>query len=392
MDATFDAASSRPRSDYSLIVMIAGWAAVLLSLMSSAIWTPTYVAINGASPAAMGIIASLQTGIAALTSHFIVPRVSALQPRIVIIVGLTIIAATELTLALISSPIALFAVLKAVDGVGGGLALASIGIMASKTLQPTRTFGILQLSQSVASTILFALSALTIPRFGLAGIFGLVCMASLTALAFASLQPRTHVVMGRSPDLQPPIAGRFPYLGCLALVLMLAVNVGTINSMGAFGARVGMDAAAVSITLSAVTIAMIVSSIVAAGLASIVPNAIVLAVGAVIASVSLLTLGSAGSPIVMQLAAFSTVFGITLAFPAAMAGVAQSDETGRAAAAAQAAGMVGLVLGPVSAGLITSRLSLSGLSIIFSVVVFAAIGLASAIAATRMRRLRIGAR
>jgi hypothetical protein len=387
MDATFEAVG-RPRSERSLIGMIAGWATVLLALMSSAIWIPVYSGVHGTSPAAMGLIASLQTGVAGLTAQFVVPRLIAMQPRSVVMIGLSIVAAAESAAALLSAPLALFATLKAIDGVGDGLALASVGIMASRTLQPTRTFGLLQLSQSIASTIFFALSSLTIPRFGLPGIFGLVCVAAIVAIGFAGLLPRILAAPAGRPavDGGTAAAGRLPLWGCLTLVLILTVNVGTINSIGAFGARLGMAQSDVSIAISAATLSIIASSAVAAAVASIIPNAIVLGVSAVIASLGLVGIGFAETPLIMELAAFSAVFGITLAFPAAIAGVGQADETGRAAAAAQASGMLGLVLGPVTAGIIITNLSLDGLSIIFAVVIFAAIGLASLLAAKDAQR------
>jgi predicted MFS family arabinose efflux permease len=151
--------------------------------------------------------------------------------------------------------------------------------------------------------------------------------------------------------------------------------------MGDFGMRIGMNVAQVSVILALAGAVSIVSSLMVTVMAGRVAVWILLAVAAVIAAAGLIGLGMAGTPTALMVAACAMVFGNTLATPAVIAMVSASDNTGRAASAAQAAIVTGTALAPACGGAIESFLSLNALSVVFAVVIPVALVTAALLAA-----------
>jgi predicted MFS family arabinose efflux permease len=175
----------------------------------------------------------------------------------------------------------------------------------------------------------------------------------------------------------------FPVLGFLVLVAIFIVNVGTSTHMGDFGMRIGMSVAQVSVVLALAGSVSIVSSLMVTVLAGRVPTWMLLGVAAVIAAGGLIGLGIAATPPALIVAACAMIFGNTLATPAVIAVVSASDNTGRAASAAQAAIVTGTALAPACGGAIESFLSLDALSIVFAVMIPIALLTAALLAARR---------
>jgi MFS family permease len=350
--------------------------------VASSVWLPAYAQIFGFPPAVMGLIGSVQFAMSAIVMLFLAPRLlRSVQPRTLILSGLAVLIVAEVLTVLLNPGPLPFTLLRAVEGAGIGLATAAAGVLASFTPNPTRTFGILQLSQGIAITVLFGLATLILGRVGILGIFGFVGLGALAAMPFALITPR----IGLATLEAGSVAGHrqsapFPLLGFLTLAAIFIVNVGISTHMGDFGMRIGMNMAQVSGVLAISSSASIVSSLVVTVLAGRVPTRMVLAVAAVIASAGLIGIGLAATPSSLLVAACAMLFGNTLATPVVIAVVSTSDNTGRAASAAQAAIITGTALAPATGGAIEGLLSLQALSIVYAVVIPVALLMATVLA------------
>jgi MFS family permease len=380
--ATDDVRAGTPGPFRALAPLIATISMTFVAQVASSIWLPAYAKIFRFTPAVMGLIGSVPFAAAAVVMLFLTPRLlRSLQPRTLILAGLTTVAAAEVLTVVLNPNAASFALLRVVEGSGIGLATASAGVLASFTANPTRTFGILQLSQSVATTVMFGLAGGIVQRFGILGIFAFVGLGVVAATPFALATPRAPLTLkaGSAARRSP---SRFPLVGFVILAMIFVVNVGASTHMGDFGMRIGMTMGQVSVVLAAASALGIVSSLLAAVLAGRVPTWVLLVGGATIAGAGLIGLGIAPTPGALMAAACTMWFGSTLATPAVIGVVSGSDNTGRAASAAQAAIVTGTALGPACSGVIEDFLSLRALSVVFAIVIPLAF-LATAVLATR---------
>jgi MFS family permease len=355
----------------ALSPLIATISTTFMGSVASSVWLPAYAKIFGFGPATMGLIGSVQFAMSAIVMLFLAPRLlRRFQPRTLILTGLAAMILAEVLTVLLNPGAPAFILLRAIEGFGIGIATAASGLLASFTANPTRTFGVLQLSQGVAITVLFGLATLILGRFGILGIFGFLGLGALAAAPFALATPRIGLAsLEAGSAVGHRVSAPFPVLGFVVLMAIFIVNVGTSTHMGDFGMRIGMNVAQVSVILALAGAVSIVSSLMVTVMAGRVAVWILLAVAAVIAAAGLIGLGMAGTPTALMVAACAMVFGNTLATPAVIAMVSASDNTGRAASAAQAAIVTGTALAPACGGAIESFLSLNALSVVFAVVI-----------------------
>jgi len=376
--------TTAPHPFRTLSPLVATVSMTFMGSVASSVWLPAYTRIFRFSAAKMGLIGSVEFAMSAIIMLFVAPRLlRSLQPRTLILAGLMAMISSEVITVLVNPAPLLFTALRAFEGLGIGLATAAASVLASFTPNPTRTFGVLQMSQAIAITALFGLATFILGRFGILGIFGFVGFGGVAALPFAFLSPRVGLTSLEASS----VAGRaqsapFPTLGFVVLVAIFIVNVGTSTHMGDFGMRIGMNMAQVSVVLAAASSISIVSSLLVTVVAGRIPIWMLMAVAAVIASAGLIGLGIAATPPALMIAACAMLFGNTLAAPAVIAVVSASDNTGRAASAAQAAIVTGTALAPACGGAIEGFLSLNALSLVFAAIIPLAL-LTTAIMASR---------
>jgi MFS family permease len=379
-----DRSAAVPEPFRALSPLVATISMTFMGAVASSVWLPAYAKIFGLGPAIMGLIGSVQFATSAIVMLFLAPLLlRKFQPRTLILAGLATMIAAEALTVLLNPGAPAFILLRAMEGFGIGLATAASGLLASFTANPTRTFGVLQLSQGVAITVLFGLATVILGRFGILGMFGFLGLGALAAVPFALATPRISLAsLEAGSAVGHRLSAPFPVLGFLVLMAIFIVNVGTSTHMGDFGLRIGMNVAQVSVVLALAGAVSIVSSLMVTVLAGRVPIWMLLAAAACIAAAGLIGLGMAATPPALMVAACAMIFGNTLATPAVIAVVSASDNTGRAASAAQAAIVTGTALAPACGGAIESFLSLNALSIVFAVIIPVAL-LAAALLAAR---------
>jgi hypothetical protein len=317
-------------------------------LGANAVWIPVYAGIFHVTPVVIGLIGSLQLVMSALVMLFWAPRLlRSLQPRSLMVTGLVMLISVEILSILLNPGFAAFTLLRVLEGSSVGVATGAIGVLASSTRSPARTFGLVQMAQALALAALYALAALVLARFGIRGIFALMAVGVLGALPFALVTGRhdLHSVAKIGTGGGKPLAP-FPVLGFFAIAGMYLVNVSTMTHMGDFGARIGMSVAEASGILAIDSTLAIFAGLLATILAERVPSWLILSVSGVISCTGLLAVGFVPTP--------------PLLLAAVMTGVAFGPATGglvETFASLQWLGVIGafVVLSALSAGWFLSR-------------------------------------
>jgi len=352
-----------------VLPLIATGGMTFMILGASAVWIPVYAGIFRVTPAVMGLIGSVQLVMSALVMLFWAPRLlRKVQPRTLMVSGVVSLVVIELLSTFLAPGIALFSLLRVVEGSSVGIAIGAIGVLASSTRNPARSFGLLQVAQTVALTTLYGLAALVLARFGVRGIFALMTAGVLIALPFAraagtlELQRAAKAETGSAKP-------QFPLLGFFAIAAIFLVNVSTSTHMGDFAARIGMSVAEASGILAIASALSIIAGLLATILAGRAPGWLILSVSGAIACTGLLAIGFVQAPAMLLAAACASLFGNQLATPLVIAVVSSGDNTGRAATADQAAVMTGIAFGPATGGLIETYASLQVLGVLCAVLV-----------------------
>ncbi len=366
---TSNAGTGETAPQISLIAPIACFACGFMPLESGAIWIPAATAHYAASPVALGMVASMQFLCAAFSAFLLAPFILRRKhPKVVMLAGISTVFIASLITGQLSIPLKVFAMLRLLDGVGAGLCVAVSGILASQTVRPPRSFGIMQFFQIATNACLFVVTSKLLPLLGVSAVFDFIIFGSLVALAIVSMAPvpRKISTQTKVADLAW-VPGSWPRIlagGC-GVTLASCAFIALITSISFFGARVGLSLASVSLLLAAGTPFTAAGSVISAFLSGRVATRILLAAGISGAAFGLIAMGVARE---MDVFVVSFIFFMAFNFfttPTLNAVVSQLDNTGRAAACTQAAQMIGLAIGPTLGAIIRS-ISLEAL-LLFSV-------------------------
>jgi len=356
--------SSVPSWNFSAAIF-AAWLIGFLPLETSAIWIPAAQIHYGVSPVAVGIVASLQSIVAALCATFLAPRLAKRSLREPLLVAMAVIFAAAATTTALHVGFFYFVALRVADAAGAGFCIASAAMLASRTPKPSRSFGAMQFGQFIANMVVFGSATKLVVTYGLPGLYGMmaVIMAVLLGIMFFS--------KGWPPAFveRPRVEGAAPrsiriMLCCASVALIYCGYIGLISNANALGARAGIDFAHVTIMLAVGTPAGAVGALIAMVLAGRVRGGyIITAAGIGTAGFGLFLVfggyGFAG----LTAAIVGIVVFIFVAFPNIYSGVAALDVTGRSASLTQAAQFLGPIVGPAGGAMIA----------VHSVTVFAAL-------------------
>ena len=330
--------------------LLFAWIGGFLPLESGPIWIPATVARYHQSTVAVGGIASLQLLLSATAALLIAPRLGRRNPRHALILGIMIVAATALC-SLVPLSFGMFATLRVVEGFGAGLCIAVGGMLASRTASPIRTFGILQFGQIVGTIVVFSVAPRLVDRFGPAIVSAFVLVVAVVAFILLVMRRNwpIHIPIAAVRRKDPTTKGALP-IACLGISLVFCAFIGVVTSAGAIGAAAGLTLGQIGVALAISTPAGAGGTIVAVLLGTRIDRVALLAfsICGALGSGFLLafTVHSLGS---LALALGSLAFSVNLAAPIMYAIVSKiRSGGGTAPAAAQAAQMLGVALGPIA--------------------------------------------
>ena len=375
--------------------LLAAWISGFMPLESGPIWIPAAASHYHVSGVAIGMVATMQFAVSAVTAQFLAPYLSRFPPRGPLLAGMSGILLACLISAIVELGFTGFIALRVLDGACSGLCIATVGMLTSRTRRPARAFGGLQLGQILANTVLFGLSAKMVGHFGVAGVYAVIAPGALLAiLVVAVSRPwqslRQQGMRRRREAGAPPIPIMRLGLACSGIALIYCAFVGLVTNAQGFGAHAGLNFAQVGLVLAISAPSAAIGALLATALAGRVAARALVAAAAVGAlAFGLILAWDATTFVMLTVGICGFILSLYIGFPTIFAGVGQLETTGTAAAAAQASQLVGLAIGP-TAGAIIAHGSISALGL--AVAIAASIGtLASgaAILAWRPIALRI---
>ncbi len=341
--------------------ILAVWLVAFLPMESGPIWIPAARLHFGVSGVAMGIAASLQFLISATMAMFVAPALAKRPLRAPLLIATAVIFAAALATAALNLSFPVFIATRAVEGGASGICVASAAILATRTRQPSRSFGILQFSQIIMNMVVYITCTKLAVAYGMTGIYFLVAGGAAIFFSVQSFGKGWPVVVPHRPRARSPGADAGTLrlrivTACLGAALVYCGFIALVANASALGTRAGLDFAHVTIILAAGTPAAAAGALIATLLASRVPGFIMIAASAIGAAVFGLLLTFTAyrfEPLIISVCGL--IFFIYIGFPSIFGGIARMDATGRSASAAQAAQMFGPALGPVTGALIAAH-------------------------------------
>ena len=350
------------------VTLLLAWAGGFVPLESGPIWIPAAHMHFGISLVAIGIVASMQFVMSALSALFIAPRIAGRTFREPVLVCLLLILLTSLAGIFLNPSFPVFVFLRAVDGAAAGLCIACCSMLANRTVRVARSFGLMQLGQIVGSACVFSLSAHFGKHDALIGVYliiSVVVALGASAVFFRADWPanpknatkrNTEIIKASMPVLRITMA-------CLGVVMIYCTLVALVTNANGFGARIGLTFAQVGIMLAISTPAGAGGSLFGTFISGRVPAGWIAGIATVGTTISLFSFGLCAFDFASLAASLCFYISfLYIGLPTVFAGIARLEPSGRAAATVQGAQMIGLSLGPIIGALIAQR-SVEGLAV-----------------------------
>lgn len=349
------------------VAILAVWLVAFLPMESGPIWIPAARMHFSVSAVAMGFVASLQFGVSATMAMFVAPRLTKWKLRMPLLAATGIIFLAALASAALPLNLYAFILMRMLDGGASGICVACAAILATRTAQPSRSFGILQFGQILTNMVVYVTSTKVVAAHGMTGVYYLISGGTVIFFVVQFFGKGWPVVMphragGRAPS-QIRVSKPRILAACLGAALVYCGFIALVANASALGARAGLDITHVTIILAASTCTAAVGALISTLLAGRVQGSWLIGASAA---------GAAFTGLLLAFTAFdfetliiclgALIFFVYLGFPSIFGGIARLDETGRSASAAQAAQMFGPALGPAIGALVATH-SVAGLAL-----------------------------
>jgi MFS family permease len=341
--------------------ILAVWLVAFLPMESGPIWIPAARMHFGVGGVTMGMVASLQFAVSATMAMFAAPRLARQPLRVPLLIATAVILAAALSTASLHLGFPLFVVIRAIEGGASGICVACGAILATRTRQPSRSFGLLQFGQILTNMVVYVSCTKLAVAYGLTGIYFLLAAAAAICFVVQLFGKGWPVVVPRRvlpnvSNAQPSVSKARIWAACLGAALVYCGFIALVANASALGGRAGLDFAKVTIILAAGTPAAAGGALIATLLAGRVAGFIMVAASAIGATIfGLLLTFTAFNFETLLIALCGIIFFIYIGFPSIFGGISRLDSTGRSASAAQAAQMFGPALGPAIGALIAAH-------------------------------------
>ncbi|HEV7320496.1 MAG TPA: MFS transporter [Ensifer sp.] len=296
-----------------------------------------------------GIIASAELLALAVTAILVAPLLPRLSCRYAGMSALFLTVAAQAA-SITSDGWTSLVLLRGLAGIGeGALYAMSLSIVASHCRNPERIFGLFQLVWAIGSVALFAIGGEVTAAYGHRGIFALLAGLTLAFSPFLLLMPELRAVKHTAtrPASSVPLFGSLLFA---AIVLYVAVSAGLFAFSGPMGERIGLDTAAVGYVLTVSTVVGLAGAGAATALNVRWGRAIPISAFCLGYVVVALVLCLWTNPVAYGIAVISSAVLYYFSLPYLFGLAAALDQSGRWAAAAGSAYLLGFAAGPVFTG------------------------------------------
>ncbi|WP_331374847.1 MFS transporter [Sinorhizobium chiapasense] len=326
-----------------------------------------------------GIVTSVELLALAATAIFLAPLLPRLSYRRAGLVALLLTLIAQAASISTNGWTALV-VLRGLAGVGeGALYAMSLSIVASQCRNPEKIFGYFQLVWAIGSVALFSVGGEVTAAFAHRGIFALLAAITLVLAPLVFLVPNVRAVNDNEVATD---AGSPALLGILlfaAIVLYVAVSAGLFAFSGPLGERVGLDTSAVGYILTIATLVGLVGAGAATTLNVRWGRAVPISAFCLGYVLVVLVLCLWRAPLAYMVAVVASAVLYYFSLPYLFGLAAALDRSGRWAAAAGSAYLLGFAVGPMFAGAVIAGAGYASLAAFCVAMTMSAWGLAMSV-------------
>jgi predicted MFS family arabinose efflux permease len=329
-----------------------------------------------------GLVASVELLALAATAIAIVPILQRVTYRRICLMaaGLAVIAQCA---SIFSTSLAEVTVMRALSGVGAGALYAvSLSVVAARSANPDRVYSYFQLVWALGSIALFTVGGQLTTAFAQRGIFALMLGLTLAIAPMLMLIPASQAKTGAGTGAAIPANRASPILGIMTLLAigLCLLGSGAIYAfVGPLGERAGLDTNAVGYVLTVATLCGLVGAGAATALnlkwGRMIPLSAVFAGYALV--VAVLCLAHNAVVYVTTVIAFVVIYYFSMPYLFGLA--AALDRTGRWAAAAGSAFLLGCAAAPLFAGTMIEGAGYTGLAVACVAILLVGWGLATVV-------------
>lgn len=331
-----------------------------------------------------GFIASVEFLTLAITAIAIAPVLPRLPCRRV---GLVAVALALLAqgASIFSTSLASLTLLRGLAGIGeGALWAVSLSIVASRSRNPDRVYGYFQIIWALGSVPLFAAGGQLTADFAHRGAFALIAGATLILAPLLLHIPDTRAGGDAIVADTAPASPRLGAITLAAVMLYVAASAALYAFSAPLGERAGLDTEAVGYVLTVASLIGLAGAAAAATFNVRWGRAIPITGFCVVFALAALALCLSHDATTYVAAIVVSVVIYYFSMPYLFGLAAALDRSGRWAAAAGSAYLIGFAAGPLAAGAVIATAGYAGFAAGCVAVTIAAWGLAMAVD----RRLR----
>lgn len=238
----------------------------------------------------------------------------------------------------------------------------SLSIVASHCRNPERIFGSFQLVWAIGSVALFSIGGEVTATYAHRGIFALIAAMTLAISPLLLLIPDLRALKHAETRAMPSV----PLLGSLlfvAIVLYVAVSAGLFAFSGPMGERIGLDTAAVGYILTVSTVVGLAGAGAATALNVRWGRAIPISAFCLGYMLVAFVLCLWKDPVAYSVAVIVSAVLYYFSLPYLFGLAAALDHSGRWAAVAGSAYLLGFAAGPIFAGAVVAASGYASLAV-----------------------------
>lgn len=323
-----------------------------------------------------GFVVSVEILTLAMTAIAIAPILPKFSDRRV---GLTAVALTLLAqgASIFIASLPLLTVLRGIAGIGEGAIYAvSLSVVASRSSNPDKVYGYFQVAWALGSAALFAIGGQLTAAFAQRGIFALTTGVTLALAPLLLLIP--DACAKSDEGVAEDAARTSPTLGVMtlaAIMVYLTASSAIYVFSTPLGERAGLGTSAVGYALSVSTLVGLAGAGAATALNVRWGRTIPISGFFVGFALVVLVLCLSRNPTAYVIALAASVVIYYFSMPYLFGLAAALDRSGRWAAAAGSAYLLGFAAGPVFAGVVIAGAGYAGLAVVCVAITAAAWGL-----------------
>lgn len=335
-----------------------------------------------------GLVNSVEFLALALTAIVIAPVLPRLSNRRVSLAAVALALLAQ-GASIFSNSFASLVLLRGLAGIGeGALCAVSLSIVASRSTNPDRVYGYFQIVWALGSVPLFAIAGELTAAYAQRGILALIGGVTLALAPFLLLIPGERAKNGAATAEVAPTSPLLGVMTLAAIMLYLTASAALYAFVAPLGYRAGLDTSAVGYALTVASLVGLVGAVAATVLNVRWGRAIPISAFCMAFTLFTLMICLWRNPIAYVVALAASVIIFYFSVPYMLGLAAALDRTGRWAAAACSAYLLGYAAGPLAGGAVIAAADYAGLGAACVAITAVAWGLAMVV----NRRLGIMAR